>query len=659
MTTGFSNNALQPPSWIDSLRRFWVQPSSNPLDLVARIRTIRERGDSYRKLRDVELAGLIGSSMDPPCSEDVNNIALAAGLEATRRILKIDLYDCQLQGALELVSGSIVQLHTGEGKTLVAMLAAVCFAFSGRTPHVMTVNSYLARRDREQLAPVYAAIGLSVGLTDSGMSVEEKRRGYRSHIVYGPGYEFGFDYLRDQLAILSQPKPKLGDRVLQRWRQSDSAKIDPIQNALNVAIVDEADSVMLDEASTPLILSAGQKTLARNAEVYRSAHAVARQLRSGTDYQLSNQDNSFQWTDTGIKKWKQPEASIRKGLERAWSNYLQQAIFATQCLHRDVHYLIQDDKVQLIDQHTGRILLDRSWGAGLQQAVEAKESVSITSENHSLATITRQRFLRVYTTLCGLTGTAEGSENEFKEVYRLKVARVLPHRPSQLKQSTPQLFLDRGTQEAALVATVKACLNRCQPVLVGTTSVQSSERLARVFADAGIGYRLLSGREGSKNADVLTLGGPVGGATGPLEEAEIIAMAGQASAVTIATNIAGRGTDIRLGTGVVEIGGLHVIATELHESQRVERQLMGRAARQGDPGSFELLLSLEDPLMVRVAPDLVRRLRNCLASEPIDRFDWLKELRELQRQLESQRVDERRMMFAHDDWQENVVRELT
>ncbi len=646
MSHSYHVNTLQPPSWMNSLRRLWIHSRSSTDESPTLLRAIREQSNLYRELTDGELCALACQTRDQADFDAVNKIALAAGVEATRRVLKIDLYDCQIQGALELVQGSIVQLQTGEGKTFVAMLAAIGFAFSGRSPHVMTVNSYLAHRDCEQLAPVYRALGLTVGLTDSGMSIEDKQRGYRSSIVYGPGYEFGFDYLRDQLAILSQPTPKLGECVLDRWRRSatNSRVHDrletPIQCGLSVAIVDEADSVMLDEASTPLILSAGQKEPAKNANVYRFAHTVAQQLRRGTDYQLSQQDASFQWTEVGQVTIGEPPAKIRIGLERAWQHYLQQAIFATHCLRRDVHYLIDEGRVQLIDQHTGRVLADRSWGAGLQQAVEAKEDLTVTAENKALATITRQRFLCLYPTLCGLTGTATGSEREIREVYRLNVSEICPNRPSQLQTAKPLMLFDRGLHEEGIVASVKACQQRRQPVLVGTTSVQSSERLAVVFVEAGIEHRLLSGRQDA-------------------DEAAIIAQAGQAGAVTIATNIAGRGTDIRLGPGVVGLGGLHVIATELHESLRVERQLMGRAARQGDPGTFELLLSTEDPLLVRFAPELAKRLRTDIVAQRLESSNWLRELRELQRQLELQRADERRKMFARDDWQDAMVRDLS
>jgi preprotein translocase subunit SecA len=639
-------NALSSPSWMNPFRYFGGQSStSTELDETARLlRAIRDQSTLYRQLSDEELSRISTSNSMQADFDDVIRITMAAGVEATRRVMKIDLYDCQLRAAIELYRGSIVQLQTGEGKTLVAMLAATCFAFSGRSPHVMTMNSYLARRDREQLAPIYRALGLTVGLTDTGLSIEEKQRGYRSHIVYGPGYEFGFDYLRDQLAILSRPRPKLGENVLKRWRQpssspSSSSTEVSIQRGLTVAIVDEADSVMLDEASTPLILSSGQKTPAENAYVYRFAHTVAQQLRGGQDYQFSQKEASFQWTDVGLITIGQPPTAIRSGLERAWQHYLQQAIYASHRLHRDVHYLVDDGRVQLIDQHTGRIQADRSWGAGLQQAVEAKEGLTITAENQALATITRQRFLCAYKNLCGLTGTATGSEREIQEVYRLPVSEILPNRPSQLQTVRPQMLLDKRLHEEAIIASVKACQERRQPVMVGTTSIQSSERLAVAFIKAGIAHRLLSGRQDA-------------------DEAAIIAIAGNACAVTIATNIAGRGTDIRLGPGVAESGGLHVIATELHESQRVERQLMGRAGRQGSPGSFELILSTEDPLLARCAPSLALRLRDAIIANRLNHSDWVRELRELQNQLELQRTEERRKLFAIDDWHHSMLRDM-
>jgi preprotein translocase subunit SecA len=566
--------------------------------------------------------------------------AFALVVEAARRTLGITLYDVQLLGGLALAGRSIAEMQTGEGKTFVAMLPASLYALSGEGVHVMTVNSYLASRDFELLAPVYRMLGLSVGLVDSKIDVNAKQAAYACDITYGPGYEFGFDYLRDQVAIITHRRPRLGEAY--RIRQRGGTIVGPqlMQRGHAIAIVDEADSVFLDEATTPLLLSAGGDRPAANAQVYQAAAHAAEKLDGEEHYFVDHAASTLRLTQAGMELCKSESASIpSSGLDRAWPGYVEQALRAEQLFHRDVHYIVDADSIQLVDQNTGRIFEDRTWRDGLQQAVQAKEGVTITTETNSIARITRQRYFGLYKQLCGMTGTASGSQRELRSVYGLNVVVIPPNKPCRRQIQRMRLFVDRTSKEEAIIEEIARIHLTGQPILVGTESIELSERLARLLDDRKITFQLLNGKQDA-------------------EEAEIIAQAGHLGSVTIATNMAGRGTDIKLRSGVSELGGLHVIAASSQESTRVDRQLVGRAARQGDPGSCQTFASAEDELFKRHTPTLAHRIARQADKSGKEQGDLITEIASLQRRIERQKAKLRQQMFAHDDWLEGVLEKL-
>jgi len=558
---------------------------------------------------------------------------------AARRVLGIDLYDVQLLGGLAMARGAIAEMQTGEGKTFTTLLPASLYALADPV-HVVTVNDYLAGRDFESLAPVYQLLGFSVGRIHGELNEEAKQTAYACDITYGPGYEFGFDYLRDQVKLLTHRRPRMGETFR---TQLDGVTFDhpqSMQRGHAVAIVDEIDSVIIDEATSPLILSTNARSPAANADVYRRAMAAARVLNVNVDYLVDEATEALRLTAQGLLRLScEPYRAPTRGLDRPWPKYVEQALKADHNLHCDVHYVVSQDAVLIVDQNTGRIFADRSWRDGLHQAVQAKEGVMVTEEAKSIARITRQRFFRLYQKLCGMTGTAQESEHELREIYRLPVTVVPPHRPCQRTVLATRLFPDASSKEVAIVEAI-VCRFRCQqPVLVGTAAIAASHRLARQLDARGIPHTLLNGVQ-------------------DVEEATIVAAAGQPQAVTIATNMAGRGTDIRLGDGVLALGGLHVIATEPQESPRVDRQLSGRAARQGEPGSYQLFVAADDPLFSRHAPEMVERLKHMAVQVEQSPTDVDGVIRKVQRRAARQYAQRRREMTAHDNWLENVQREL-
>ena len=568
--------------------------------------------------------------------------AFALTFEAARRVLAIELYDVQLLSGLALSRRAIVEMQTGEGKTFTTLLPATLLALTGEGVHVMTVNAYLAQRDFESLAPVYRLLELSVGQIDAESDPTAKRTAYACDITFGPGYEFGFDYLRDQTALISRRKPRLGESLRDRFHGCSPDEPKPMQRGHAVAIVDEADSVMLDEATTPLILASGGDEPAANAHVYLAALQMADTLEIDRHFVVDEAAATFRLTEQGIKhvaadRNKNP----RRGLDRPWQIYVEQALRAQRHFRRDVHYVVQDDEVQIVDQNTGRIFADRTWSEGLHQAVLAKEGLTITTETKSIARITRQRYLRLYEHLGGMTGTAQGSERELRNVYGLGVVVIPPNRPCRRTTLPMRIFSDRATKEQAIVAEIDRIHHTGQPVLVGTAEIETSERLARLLDERGIGHQILNGMQDA-------------------DEAMIVAAAGQRGAVTIATNMAGRGTDIKLGEGVAELNGLHVITTEPQELTRVDRQLVGRAARQGDPGSCQLFASPDDHLFLRYAPELANRMTKTADQEGEiqDTSDLARRIRKVQHQVEGIQARQRSQMFAHDDWLESVLAEL-
>jgi preprotein translocase subunit SecA len=496
--------------------------------------------------------------------------------EAAGRTLGMRHFDSQLRGGWIMLNGMVAEMDTGEGKTLTATLPACAAALAGLPAHVITVNDYLTTRDADSMRPVYSALGLSVGAVVNGREPAARRAAYACDVTYCTNKELTFDYLRDRLALGSQV-----NRIqlsIERLAGAQSRAGQLVLRGLFFGIVDEADSVLVDEARTPLIIS-GRSDQAPEKEMYQTALAVAGELAGNEDFTIEGGERHVRLTDRGRSRLQglaDALPPVFRGARRR-EELVTQALVATHVFKRDTHYLVRDEKVQIIDEYTGRILPDRSWEQGLHQMVEAKEGCPLTTQQASLARMTYQRFFRRYLRLSGMTGTAREIAPELWSVYRLPVVRVAPNRPVQRADLGVRVFPTGAEKWAAVVAHARARTEAGQPVLIGTRSVGASEELSRHLTAAGLAHQLLNARQDK-------------------EEAEIVAQAGQPRRITVATNMAGRGTDIRLGRGVKESGGLHVIATELHESRRIDRQLFGRCGRQGDPGSHEALVSIEDEL---------------------------------------------------------------
>jgi preprotein translocase subunit SecA len=488
-------------------------------------------------------------------TEGLTGEAFALVRQAASSTLGMRHFEVQLMGGWALLSGMVVEMATGEGKTLTATLAAATAALAGRAVHVITVNDYPAERDAESMRPVYAALGLTVGCVVHGVDPQLRREAYAQDVTYCSNKEIAFDYLRDRRLLKGSPRP-IASRIDALSGDDLSQKL--LLRGLQFAIVDEADSVLIDEARTPLILSA-QVNQTQEEQMYRQALALARQLRS-EDYTIKK--SQIEFTDEGVRRLEELSASL-KGVwtgPRRREMLVRKALAALHLFERDRHYLVKDNKVVIIDEFTGRLMPDRSWEQGLHQLIEIKEECEITGRRETLARISYQRFFRRYLHLCGMTGTAVEVMDELWSVYHRRVARIPTHRSVQRTQYPDLIF---GKAEAKWNAVVKATEiqhKAGRPVLIGTRSVGASEHLAALLDAVGLPYQLLNARQ-DKN------------------EAEIVARAGEVGRITVATNMAGRGTDIKLSPEAAELGGLHVISTELNDSGRIDRQLYGRGAR--------------------------------------------------------------------------------
>ena len=501
--------------------------------------------------------------------------AFALVREAARRTLGLRHYDVQLMGGWVLLTGRLAEMETGEGKTLTATLAAATAALAGLPVHVITVNDYLAERDAATMAPLYAALGLTTGRVLQGMDPADRRAAYGRDITYGTNKEVAFDYLKDRIA-LGGSRSRLRNQV-GRVARDPAASRALILRGLYYAIVDEADSVMVDEARTPLIISGPGGDDGR-AAVYRQAMDMAGRLGADRDFRVQAREREVELTAAGRRRLAElaPAEGIWAGPRRR-EELVTQALTALHLYRRDEHYLVRDDRVQIVDEYTGRVFGDRAWEQGLHQMIESKEGVTLTSQRDPLARGTYQRFFRRYLRLAGMTGTARELAAELWSVYGLEVVRLPTHRPVRRRLVGRRVAPAEEQKWSRVAARVRDHAAAGRPVLVGTRSVAASDALSAVLARAGIAHRVLNARQDQ-------------------EEAAVVAGAGARAQVTVATNMAGRGTDIKLAPGIDALGGLHVIATELHDSRRIDRQLFGRCARQGDPGSYEMVLSLDDEL---------------------------------------------------------------
>ena len=549
--------------------------------------------------------------------------------EVAGRTVGMRHFDSQLRGGWIMLNGMIAEMDTGEGKTLTATLPACTAALAGLPAHIISVNDYLTARDAETMGPVYKALGLTVGAVVNGMEPAARRAAYGADVTFCTNKELTFDYLRDRIALGSQVNRI--QLAIERVAGGRGRSSQLVLRGLFFGIVDEADSVLVDEARTPLIISA-RSDQGLEREMYEAALAVAGRMEAGRHYVIEGGERHVRVTPQG----REMLAALADSLPLAFrgarrrEELISQALVATHVFKRDTHYLVRDEKVQIVDESTGRILPDRSWEQGLHQMVEAKEGVPLTSQQSSVARMTYQRFFRRYLRLAGMTGTAQEIAPELWSVYRLPVVRVLPNRPVQRKGLGARVYPSAGEKWQAIIGRAREVTATGRPILIGTRSVGASEALSKRLADAGLEHQLLNARQDK-------------------QEAEIVAQAGQRGRITVATNMAGRGTDIRLGKGVDHLGGLHVIATELHDSRRIDRQLYGRCGRQGDPGSFEVLVSLEDELcrlyLGGVAGALARRALTAAPQSAIAR--WL--VRLAQRRAERSNAAIRRELLSMDE----------
>lgn len=505
--------------------------------------------------------------------------------EQAHRTLGLRPHKVQLLGGLAILDGALAEMDTGEGKTLTATLAAGTAAMAGTPVHVITVNDYLANRDAETMTPLFARLGLTVGIVVHGLGPDERRRAYAADITYAANKEITFDYLRDRVKLGGQPR----NAHLKLDRLNQTATDALVMRGLHFAIVDEADSVLVDEARTPLILSRETDAAAERAWA-EQAHALANDMAEDRDYRIIRDERRVVLTEAGRTRLE--EAGERIG--GIWANRIRreqaarQALTARLMFKRGDHYLVRDGKVVIVDEYTGRVMEERSWSDGLHQLVEFKEDVEVTSRKETMARMTYQRFFRRYRRLAGMTGTAREVAAELWAVYRLRVVRVPTNKPSQRTALPARICASRVEKWDAIVDRARTLYRAGRPVLIGTRSVNASEEAAEALASAGLPHEVLNANEDGR-------------------EAEIIARAGGPGRITVATNMAGRGVDIALGRGVEAAGGLHVILSERHDSRRIDRQLEGRTARRGEPGTTEEILSLEDSLLDIEGTSLLRR----------------------------------------------------
>lgn len=600
-----------------NILRKWVESDKREIGRLGKIADqVQRYEDEYAALSDDQLKANTQKFKDRLAAgatlDDILPEAFATAREGAKRVLGLFPFRVQIIGGIVLHEGNIAEMKTGEGKTLTATMPVYLNALTGKGVHVVTVNEYLSTRDATEMGELYNWLGLSVGLNLNSKNSDEKREAYNCDITYSTNSELGFDYLRDNMVVYKEQM---------------------VQRPLNFAIVDEVDSILIDEARTPLIISGGAE---KTTGLYIRADRFVKTLKADTDYKIDWPTKTISLTESGIRK-----AEKNFGLDNlydtentALTHHIDQALRANYIMLKDIDYMVSNGEVLIVDQFTGRAMEGRRYSDGLHQAIEAKEKVPIQDENKTMANITYQNFFRMYTKLAGMTGTAKTEQEEFREIYNMEVISVPTNKPVIRVDSPDVLYPTLDAKFNAVVDDIKKRHKKGQPILVGTVAIESSERLSKQLDDEKIPHTVLNAKNHFK-------------------EAEIIMNAGQRGAVTIATNMAGRGTDIKLGPGVTELGGLAVIGTERHESRRIDNQLRGRSGRQGDPGSTQFYLSLEDDLMKRFGSERIKAM--------LDRFkvaddDQVIQSRMISRQVESaqKRVegnnyDTRKNTLQYDD----------
>ncbi len=583
--------------------------------LERRVEDVNALEPEIERLSDEELAAKTvefqerienGATLDSLLPE-----AFSVVREASKRTLGMRPFDVQVMGGIVLHEGKISEMKTGEGKTLAATMPVYLNALSGKGAHVVTVNDYLARRDASWMGEVYSFLGLSIGLIQDSMDFAERKVAYDSDVTYGTNAQFGFDYLRDNIATTT-------DQLVQR--------------GLNYAIVDEVDSILVDEARTPLIISGMPETA---ADTYYRFAAILPRLKKGEDYEVDEKKRQVACTEAGVAK-----VENALGVENLYDdvnsnlvNHLNQALRAHTLFHNDVEYLVRDGQVFIVDEFTGRVLEGRRYSEGLHQAIEAKEGVKIQEENQTVATVTIQNFFRGYDKLAGMTGTAATEADEFMHIYKMEVVSVPTHRDMVRLDENDLVYKTKKGKYEAVVEDIAERHAKGQPVLVGTVSVDVSEHLATLLKRKGVPHNVLNAKQHEREADVIE-------------------NAGMRGAVTIATNMAGRGTDIKLGEGVADLGGLYVLGTERHESRRIDNQLRGRSGRQGDPGESRFFLSFEDNLLRLFGGPKMQGFIERIGLEddvPIEASMVSNSVRRAQEQVESQNFQTRKRILEYDD----------
>ena len=543
--------------------------------------------------------------------DDILPEAFAVVREASKRVLGMRHFDVQMIGGIVLHRGNIAEMRTGEGKTLVATLPVYLNALSGKGVHVVTVNDYLAKRDSEWMGRLYNFLGLSTGLIVAGLDYDQRKQSYGADITYGTNNEFGFDYLRDNMVVHA-------DQMVQR--------------PLNYAIVDEVDSILIDEARTPLIISGPGE---RSTERYYELAKVVPHLVKDEDYTIDEKQKTIAPTEEGIAKVEKMLhiENLYDSSNLELNHLLSASLRAYAMMERDKDYVVKDGEVVIVDEFTGRLMFGRRYSDGLHQAIEAKEGLRVERESQTLASITFQNYFRMYAKLSGMTGTAKTEEQEFNNIYGLEVYEIPPNKVLARIDMPDLIFKTKAAKYRAVVRDVVARHKTGQPILVGTTSITQSEMLSDMLTKAGIPHNVLNAKHHE-------------------QEAEIVANAGQHGMVTIATNMAGRGTDISLGEGVAELGGLHILGTERHESRRIDNQLRGRSGRQGDNGSSQFFLSLEDDLMRIFGADNIAGMMDKLGmeeDEPIEHSLITKSIERAQKKVENHNFNIRKYILEYDD----------
>ena len=570
--------------------------------------------EEYSKLTDTELQSKTeefrerldkGETLD-----DILVEAFATAREAAFRVIGEKPFYVQILGALAIHFGNIAEMKTGEGKTLTSVLPAYLNGLSGKGVHIITVNEYLAGRDAEWMGGIHRFLGLTVGVNTRDMSPQEKQDAYNCDILYSTNNEIGFDYLRDNMVVRAE---------------------DRVQRKLNFAIVDEVDSVLIDEARTPLIISGGEL---KNANLYIQADRYAKSLKDGKDFEYDEKTKTVNLKSSGNEK-----AEKMFNIDNLYNienstllHFINQALRANYSMQKDVDYVVQNDEIVIVDQFTGRLMKGRAYSDGLHQAIEAKEGVTINEETKTLATITFQNLFRMYEKLSGMTGTAKTEEEEFRETYNMYVIQIPTNKPVIREDAADLVYASKEAKYKAIINVVKEIYKKGQPILIGTIAIETSELISKLLKEAHIPHEVLN----AKNHE---------------REAEIISKIGQSKSVTIATNMAGRGTDIKLSDEIRALGGLCVIGTERHESRRIDNQLRGRSGRQGDPGYTQFFVSMKDDLMVRFGSDRISEMMKSmgLGDQAIRSKAFTKSIESAQKRVEGNNFDIRKQLLKYDD----------